>query len=160
MQALTDLRNHLLDNKALNLDPENLISFVEEAQVYTVPGPDKDLNGQTPEDSNQDFQLQYEALIYIFETTVDPRYICWIIGEWMNKFQSDHSLGDIKFEADIRRQDKIEYEFRLRLKEDVKVNIQTGGVSLTSCLNQRQFGDPHGAIIAENPGGPENNPNT
>lgn len=151
MQAITDLRAHLMDNKALSLSPENLITFVEDAEIYTLPG---------DADSNQDFQLRYEALIYIFKTSVDPRYLCWIIGEWMNKFQFDHAQGDIKFDADIRRQDEVEYEFRLRLKEDVKVGVAEGGVSLVSCLNENDFGEPNGVIIAENPGGPEYNPNT
>lgn len=154
MEALAALRTHLMKNKALKLDAANLKTFVESGTVYTVPG-SYVRTGTLPEgtEENKDFQLSYEAVIYIFDVSLDARYICWLIGEWMNQNQPEHTLGDIGFDAEILSHTSVEFEFRLKLKEDVKVTESDGNVTLQSCFGTQDYA-ALGVTIADSPGAP------
>ena len=76
----------------------------------------------------------YQCVIYILGIKYDARYICWVVGEWMNKFQPDHTEDDIQFEAEILNHDTVDLEFRINFKEDVLVKEDEDGVTLTSCF--------------------------
>lgn len=146
MQALTALRKYLMDNKSLNLDPADLKTFVENGIIYTVPG--DSINGGV--DANKDFQLQYDGLVFVDNVSLDSRYLCWLIGEWMNAHQPEHSAQDIIFEADILSHSEAVFEFRLKIKEDVKVIEKDEGTTLTSCFGKSDC-PILGVMIADSP---------
>jgi hypothetical protein len=126
MQALKLLREHLLSG--LKIKSDDLLTFVESGTVFTVPA-----LGNTA--ANSDFQLKYQAVIYVLGSPLDARYICWLIGEWMNIYQLAHTEGDIQFEADILSHDEVDLEFRINLREDVIVKYGEDGLKLTSCFD-------------------------
>ncbi len=123
MQALTMLREHML--VTLKKPAEKLITFVESGTVITVPG---------PADANKDFQLNYQGVIYVLGIKYDARYICWVVGEWMNTYQQEHTADDIQFEAEILSHDMVDLEFRINFTEIVKVSEDENGTTLTSCF--------------------------
>ena len=142
MQALTLLREHLLTE--LKMTADKLVTFVENGTVYTVPGPPVEQGG------NKDFELRYDGVVYVLEQTTDARYICWIIGEWMNSYQPEHSADDIAFEADILSQDSVEFEFRLRFRETIRVaENEDGSIKLTSCFCEGEDSEPLDVSIRE-----------
>jgi len=89
-------------------------------------------------------------VIYVLGVSLDSRYLCWLIGEWMNAHQPEHTLGDIGFEADILSHSEVEFEFRLKMKEDVKVIENDEGTTLTSCLGKSDC-PILGVMIADGP---------
>jgi len=122
MRGLGLLREHLLEK--LKKPAEKLITFVENGTVITVPGED-----------NKDFQINYQGVIYILGIKYDARYICWIVGEWMNAYQPDHTTSDIQFDAEILNHDTVDLEFRIDFKEIVKVTQDENGTTFTSCFD-------------------------
>lgn len=144
MQALTLLREHLL--KTLGIPADNLITFVENGSVFTIPS--------TNPDDDKSFSTKYQGIVYVLNIDVDPRYICWVIGEWMNQFQpnrpEDHN--QIVFDADIKSHKNIDLEFRINFSEDVHVKIVGEGnntkIELKSCLPNTDVVIP-GVVIRE-----------
>ncbi len=130
MQALTMLRAHLLD--VLKIKSENLITFVENGSVFTVP--------KKNQNSNDDFEVKYQGVVYLLNCNVDARYICFIIGEWMNIYQpsrpQDHT--QITFDADIKSHEDADMEFTINFTEEVCVKIEGEGesreITITSCF--------------------------
>ena len=146
MQALNALRTYLLENKALNLDAANLKTFVENGTIYTLPG----AANYSGEDANKDFRLYYDSVIFVDKVSLDPRYLCWLIGEWMNINQPEHGDQDIGFEADILSHSEVVYEFRLKMQEDVNVVESDDGTGLTSCFGA--YNCPiMGVVVADSP---------
>ena len=146
MQTLAALRAYLLENKALKLDAADLKTFVENGTIYTMPG--DSINGG--EDANKDFRLYYDGVVFVDNVSLDPRYLCWLIGQWMNKNQPEHGEKDIGFEADILSHSEVVYEFRLKMEEDVKVTESDDGITLTSCFGT--YDCPIlGVMIADSP---------
>lgn len=144
MQALTLLREHLLDT--LNISAENLITFVENGNVLTVPSANPD--------DNKDFQLSYQGIIYLLNVAIDARYICWVIGEWMNDYQPDRPQDEnqIVFDADIKSHEDADLEFRINFKEIVCVKITGEGeetsININSCFPKVDETIP-GVVIRE-----------
>jgi len=155
MQALAALRKYLMENKALKLDAADLKTFVENGTVYTVPG--DSINGG--KDANKDFRLQYDGVVFVDNVSLDSRYLCWLIGEWMNKNQPEHTLQDISFEADILSHSEVVYEFRLKMTEDVKVREDDKGTTLTSCFGTHDCPILGVMIADETSPAPDLNPN-
>ena len=140
MQSLSDLRAWILADTSLKLPAENLKTFVENGTVYTVPG---------GPDDNRDFELKYEAVIYVLDVAIDPRYLLWLVGEWMNDNQPSHVLGDIAFDADILKHDQVEYELRLKMTEDVLVKVEDEGITLITGDEGSQAAEGVGVILVD-----------
>lgn len=125
MQGLELLRAYLRAH--LKKPAEKLITFVETGTLVTVPGT-----------ANKDCRLEYVALVYILGIKYDARYICWLVGEWMNTYQPNHAADDIRFEAEILNHDTVDLEFRLKINEDILVREDEAGLTFTSCFEGLQ----------------------
>lgn len=140
MIKLESLRTHLADRLPwLTVNPDRLLVFIDEGRIVST------------EEAGLSFEWRYTLNLIFTDLAEHPDTIAVALLDWLRLHQSE-LLGnpdrrdDIRFEADVLANDKIDLSIKLPLTERVGVKNTAGAISIEHYPEptaEESFGFPH-----------------
>ncbi|EPJ56354.1 MAG: hypothetical protein OFPI_00210 [Osedax symbiont Rs2] len=125
MNKPASLRAHLLANIShLKRNPDSLLIYIDAGKLSTYL------------QTNLNFNYQYNLQVIVTDFSEHPNAIIVPLLAWLRLNQIDLKTEDIKFEADIISNDKIDLEISFPLNECVLVSQDSEGRYSTEHLSE------------------------
>ncbi len=120
MEKSLSLRAYLLAEFAeLQQRPETVVLSEDDGNVQVFIG-----------SANDNFRVNYTAVLTIYETTIKTEQLAYVVAQWIKTNHSQHQPGDLTISAEILTDKKADVTFSLPLSETIKVEDVAGGIRL------------------------------